>query len=107
MNPAKGEVPDNRDAVAFADFDARNPDELSFQAGDRIRIKADAADPGWYVGELAGKTGVVPVTHINFIGQGPASAVPFKSGGAVRMTQCVSQSRGIGLLFCWFRVQWS
>ena len=48
-------------AKAEFDYDAQNDDELSFSAGDIIRvITKDYVDEGWWKGEFKGKVGVFP-----------------------------------------------
>ncbi|KAJ2028839.1 Protein BZZ1, partial [Coemansia sp. S3946] len=40
--------------VALYDFSARDPDELSFAAGDRIRVVSREIGDGWIQGALSG-----------------------------------------------------
>ena len=47
--------------IAQFPYVAKQPDELSFNKHDRIKlISKDAGDPGWWKGEINGKTGVFP-----------------------------------------------
>lgn len=44
-----------------------NPDELSFEAGERLKIIKEAYDKGWFIAELIdGQQGLVPETHLIF-----------------------------------------
>jgi len=48
-------------------FQRLNPDELSFEAGERLKIIKEAYDKGWYIAELIdGQQGLVPETHLIF-----------------------------------------
>jgi hypothetical protein len=53
------------DEWVFAAFPFKGTDEddLSFKAGDRIRV-VEKNDPGWWKGELNGKQGLMPVTYL-------------------------------------------
>lgn len=51
------------EAVGKFAFDASQEDELSFRAGDIIKIKSKE-DPNWYQAELNGRKGYVPSTYI-------------------------------------------
>ncbi|CAH1165854.1 unnamed protein product [Phyllotreta striolata] len=56
--PAK---PSKQLCEATFPYKAQNEDELSFEEGDLITIVSrDCADPGWWLGEINGKTGVFP-----------------------------------------------
>lgn len=49
-------------------YKAQNEDELSFQEGDLITItNKECPDPGWWHGELNGKTGVFPDNFVVLI----------------------------------------
>jgi len=51
-------------AKALYDYDAENPDDLSFKEGDVINV-LDQSDPsGWWEGELNGKTGFFPSNFV-------------------------------------------
>ncbi|KAJ8946627.1 hypothetical protein NQ318_007232 [Aromia moschata] len=49
-------------------YKAQNEDELSLKEGDIITlISKDSADPGWWRGELSGKTGMFPDNFVTLI----------------------------------------
>src|SRR4051794_40700464 len=49
---------------ALYDYEAKNPDELSFPKGSIIRIIEERAD-GWWIGEYKeGKFGRIPATYL-------------------------------------------
>jgi len=51
-------------AKALYDYDAENPDDLSFKEGDTL-IVLDQSDPsGWWEGELNGKSGFFPSNFV-------------------------------------------
>jgi len=51
-------------AKALYDYDAENPDDLSFKEGDIIMV-LDQSDPsGWWEGEIGGKTGFFPSNFV-------------------------------------------
>ncbi|KAJ2033414.1 Protein BZZ1 [Coemansia sp. S3946] len=51
--------------VALYDFSARDPDELSFAAGDRIRVVSREIGDGWIQGALSGgREGRLPVAYV-------------------------------------------
>jgi len=51
-------------AKALYDYDAENPDDLSFKEGDTI-VVLDQSDPsGWWEGEINGKTGFFPSNFV-------------------------------------------
>ncbi|KAJ2859488.1 Protein BZZ1 [Coemansia aciculifera] len=51
--------------VALYDFSARDPDELSFAAGDRIRVVSREIGDGWLQGALSGgREGRLPVAYV-------------------------------------------
>ncbi|KAJ2829961.1 Protein BZZ1 [Coemansia sp. 'formosensis'] len=51
--------------VALYDFSARDPDELSFAAGDRIRVVSRDIGEGWLQGALPGnREGRLPVAYV-------------------------------------------
>ena len=59
--------------LAEHDYVAENGDELSFKAGDMVRlISRTCEDEGWWRGELNGKQGVFPDNFGNVI-SGPSS----------------------------------
>eukprot|EP00128_Syssomonas_multiformis_P002334 Colp12_sorted_trinity150504_noHs@15130 len=51
------------EAVGLHDFNATAPDELSFKAGDIVKI-VDTEDPHWYKAELDGKDGLIPSNYV-------------------------------------------
>lgn len=55
-------LPSARIVVALYDFNASNPDELSFRAGDRIEI-IEQNGP-WWKGVLNGKVGMIPSNYV-------------------------------------------
>lgn len=60
-------------AKADFDYDAQNEDELSFSAGDIIKIiTKDYVDEGWWKGEFKGKVGVFPDNFCTVISVIPA-----------------------------------
>uniref|UniRef100_A0A674MT60 GRB2 related adaptor protein a n=1 Tax=Takifugu rubripes TaxID=31033 RepID=A0A674MT60_TAKRU len=51
------------EAVALYTFRATEGDELSFNKGDVLKVRAD--DPNWYTAELHNRKGFVPKNYIN------------------------------------------
>lgn len=51
-------------AKAGYEYNANDLDELTFTVGEMIRIVRQTPDEGWVVGELNGRLGVVPLTHL-------------------------------------------
>lgn len=51
-------------------------EELSFKAGDEIIVVSEVLD-GWWMGELSGKTGLFPTTHVEVFLPGPRRALNF------------------------------
>jgi len=61
---ATGSGPAAGQARALYDYDAENPDDLSFKEGEMINI-LDKSDPsGWWQGELNGVTGFFPSNFV-------------------------------------------
>ena len=60
------QAPDPRDYVtALFDFDAQNSGDLSFRAGDRIRVvKRTESVDDWWDGELEGREGAFPANYV-------------------------------------------
>ncbi|XP_041363090.1 growth factor receptor-bound protein 2-like [Gigantopelta aegis] len=54
------------EAVASYDFNASEPDELSFKKGDVLKI-LNMDDTNWYKSEVNGKTGFVPSPYITLV----------------------------------------
>ncbi|KAJ1886959.1 Protein BZZ1, partial [Kickxella alabastrina] len=50
--------------VALYDFAGRDTDELSFNAGDRIRVVSRDIGEGWLQGALGGREGRLPVSYV-------------------------------------------
>ena len=59
--------------LARFDYEATEADDLSFVAGDVIRLKECVGDE-WLRGELNGKTGVFPVAFVEIIEHLPSQA---------------------------------
>ena len=53
-------------AKAVYDFTAEESEELSFRAGDMMKILEQ--DPDWWVAELRGKRGFVPANYVKTVG---------------------------------------
>jgi hypothetical protein len=66
-------------------------DELSFRPGDEIIVVSEVLD-GWWMGELSGKTGLFPTTHVEVLPPGSRRAPNFRgsdldsSGGSSNWT---------------------
>ncbi|KAJ2005759.1 Protein BZZ1 [Coemansia thaxteri] len=56
--------PEPEHVVALYDFSARDPDELSFSAGDRIRVVSRDIGDGWLQGALGGNEGRLPLAYV-------------------------------------------
>ncbi|KAJ3291271.1 F-BAR and double SH3 domains protein 1 [Borealophlyctis nickersoniae] len=48
---------------ALYDYTGASSDELTFRAGDTIRV-TNSSDPDWWDGELGGKTGALPSNYV-------------------------------------------
>eukprot|EP00795_Rhopilema_esculentum_P007495 gene7495-13272_t len=61
------------EAEAEYDFDAENEDEISFQAGDSLRVAPKQKQPhvrGWLLASVDGKVaGLVPANHVKILGR--------------------------------------
>ncbi|KAG0212828.1 HOG (high osmolarity glycerol) pathway protein [Mortierella sp. GBA30] len=53
-------------ARGLYDFDAENDTELSFREGDYLWIH-NRKFPGWFLGEMSGKTGLVPENYVQLL----------------------------------------
>lgn len=53
-------------------------DELSFQVGDEIMVVSEVLD-GWWMGELNGKRGLFPTTHVEVLPPGSQPATDFRA----------------------------
>ena len=53
------------EAVGKHTFDATNPDEVSFQPGDVIKV-LNMDDPDWFKAEIGGAEGFIPSNYIEF-----------------------------------------
>jgi len=59
--------------VARFDYEATEPEDLGFTAGEVIRLKERVGDE-WLRGELSGKTGVFPVAFVEIVEHLPSAA---------------------------------
>jgi len=59
--------------VARFDYEATEPDDLGFVAGDVIRLMEHVGDE-WLRGELSGKTGVFPTAFVEIVEHLPSPA---------------------------------
>ena len=50
--------------VALRSYQACNSDELSFSEGDAILVLSSSDDGLWLLGELRGRTGRFPSSHV-------------------------------------------
>jgi hypothetical protein len=74
-------------AVATFDFQAESEKEISFHAGDQIRVLG-TPDGDWWQGEVAGMLGWFPKSYVRL--QGPLSSHSGPSSGEhVRKMLCV------------------
>ena len=55
---------------ALFDYNSDVPDDLSFSAGDVIRIKKEVSEE-WFEGELHGKVGMFPAAYVEIIQDTP------------------------------------
>ncbi|KAM8878730.1 GRB2-related adapter protein-like [Spinachia spinachia] len=55
------------EAVALFSFAASEPDEISFQKGDTIKVTEMEEDSCWVTAEIQGKRGYVPVNYISLL----------------------------------------
>ncbi|XP_040577011.1 endophilin-A [Lepeophtheirus salmonis] len=62
-SPTRSSLPS---CQAIYSFDAENPGELSFQAGDIIQLKS-RIDDNWYDGACHGKSGYFPVSYVSIL----------------------------------------
>ncbi|KAI8347238.1 hypothetical protein B0O80DRAFT_369603, partial [Mortierella sp. GBAus27b] len=53
-------------ARGLYDFDAENSNELSFREGESLWIHSRQF-PGWFLGEMDGKTGLVPENYVQLL----------------------------------------
>ncbi|XP_037915004.1 intersectin-1 isoform X2 [Hermetia illucens] len=65
------EIPNHEGYIkhrAIYEFNARNPDEISFQPGDIVYVPIEQnAEPGWLAGEINGHTGWFPESYVEKI----------------------------------------
>jgi len=54
------------EARGLYDFDAENSSELSFREGQHLWIHCRQF-PGWFLGEMDGKTGLVPENYVQLL----------------------------------------
>ncbi|XP_075570626.1 GRB2-related adapter protein 2 isoform X2 [Pelecanus crispus] len=54
------------EAIAKFDFNASGEDELSFRAGDMLKVIGPECEQGWYKAELRSQEGYVPKNFIDF-----------------------------------------
>ncbi|PAA85250.1 hypothetical protein BOX15_Mlig026988g1 [Macrostomum lignano] len=52
------------EAVALHDFNPGNPDELPFTRNQVLKILSMEEDPGWYLAEANGVTGLIPNNYV-------------------------------------------
>lgn len=67
----------NKTVRATEDFDG-SVDELSFKAGDVIVVVNEVLDE-WWLGELNGRTGLFPTSHIELVESNPTAVKPKRS----------------------------
>lgn len=60
IHPASYDTPNEKYRKAMFDFNSNNDDEISFKAGDLIRVISEI-DKGWWVGEVHDERGIFPV----------------------------------------------
>ncbi|GJE93015.1 hypothetical protein PsYK624_091740 [Phanerochaete sordida] len=73
LQPARTlRLPAKKVALAQHDFKAASQDELSFKAGDQIAVLNEVLD-GWWLGELAGRTGLFPTTYTEILNASSSS----------------------------------
>ncbi|KAI8599454.1 SH3 domain-containing protein [Dissophora ornata] len=53
-------------ARGLYDFDAENSSELSFREGEFLWVHSRQF-PGWFLGEMNGKTGLVPENYVQLL----------------------------------------
>lgn len=53
-------------ALGLYDFDAETDTELSFREGEYLWIHSRQF-PGWFLGEIAGATGLVPENYVQIL----------------------------------------
>jgi len=63
-------------AVALYDFDAGEPDDLGFKAGQVIRLLMSSDSEDWWRGELDGKEGIFPKAYVQKQAAGAAAPAP-------------------------------
>ncbi|CAH1099576.1 unnamed protein product [Psylliodes chrysocephalus] len=94
--PAK---PSKQLCEATFPYKAQNEDELSFQEGDLITItNKECPDPGWWHGELNGKTGVFPDNFVVLIDNRNSNKEVRKSigdKGAIKSVSVASQRKSL------------
>jgi len=64
---------------ALFDFEAENPDELSFNAGDMITFVEDLGE--WWRGEINGNSGIFPASYVELQKSAPRAGPPRGRGG--------------------------
>ena len=67
--------------VARFDYEADEPDDLNFAAGNVIRL-VERVNDEWLRGELSGKTGVFPISFVEILEDLPPST-PTASHGEI------------------------
>eukprot|EP01114_Cavostelium_apophysatum_P003671 TRINITY_DN1374_c0_g3_i1.p1 TRINITY_DN1374_c0_g3~~TRINITY_DN1374_c0_g3_i1.p1 ORF type:complete len:1131 (-),score=356.14 TRINITY_DN1374_c0_g3_i1:89-3481(-) len=71
---------DSRQQVkALYDFDAENPDELTFRAGDLIYLEEEMGE--WWRGEHNGQSGIFPANYVEIVKSAPPAARGAPRGG--------------------------
>uniref|UniRef100_A0A8C3LAR3 Intersectin 2 n=1 Tax=Chrysolophus pictus TaxID=9089 RepID=A0A8C3LAR3_CHRPC len=80
---------ESRNSVAFVNyralypFEARNHDEMSFNAGDIIQVRCvdekNVGEPGWLYGSFQGRIGWFPCNYVERIPEGEKTLSPKKA----------------------------
>ncbi|KAF9379384.1 hypothetical protein BGX21_002661 [Mortierella sp. AD011] len=82
-------------ARGLYDFDAENSTELSFREGENLWIHCRQF-PGWFLGEMDGKTGLVPENYVQLL-EVDAEHYDVNYGGSTGNPTVTSQSGGASM----------
>uniref|UniRef100_A0A183CHQ1 SH3 domain-containing protein n=1 Tax=Globodera pallida TaxID=36090 RepID=A0A183CHQ1_GLOPA len=77
------------EAVAEHDFNASEPDELSFKRGQILKILNKDEDPHWYKAEMNGVEGLIPSNYIRMMEHSWSESTPGEFSISVRFENAV------------------
>lgn len=66
LGSSSSSLASNYTVTALYDYQGQQPEDLSFRAGDVIKVISDDDGSGWMEGELRGKKGIFPTSYVQY-----------------------------------------